>query len=122
MAASMKRRNRIGELIARLLDRRGGAAAPGRLCGQGPSGMNQQPRVRWSDNSASIVGSPRYIQEKLVAQQAGGVRQHEIGRSATQPEPASSSGEIANQESGNMRVLTPRLRSPGSTWADKWQR
>jgi len=122
MAASMKRRNRIGELIARLLDRRGGAAAPGRLCGQGPSGMNQQPRVRWSDNSASIVGSPRYIQEQLVAYQARGLGQQETGRSARQPEPASSSGEIANQEPRNMRALTPSLRSPRSTWADKWQR
>ena len=119
MAASMKRRNRIGELIARLLDRQGGDAAPGRLCGQGPSGMNQQPRVRWSDNSASIVGSPRYIQEQLVAYQARGLGQQETGRSARQPEPALSSGVSANQERRNPRAQTPSLSSSRSTWVDK---
>ena len=67
MAPSMKRRNRIGEFIARLLDRQSGDTAPGRLSGHGPSGMNQQPRVRWSDNSAALVGSPRNIEEKLAA-------------------------------------------------------
>jgi hypothetical protein len=38
MAARMKRRHRIGELVARLLDRRSGGTAPGRPSGQGPSG------------------------------------------------------------------------------------
>ena len=122
MATSMKRRNRIGEFIARLLHRPSGNAAPGRLYGHGPSGMNQQPHVRWSDNSASIVGSPRYMQETLAAYRARGWGQQETGRSARQPEPALSSGEIANQEPRNTRALTSNLRSPRSTWADKWQR
>ena len=122
MAASMKRRNRIGELIARLLERPSGDAAPGRLYGHGLSGMNQQPRVRWSDNSAAVIGSPRNIQEKLAAYQARGWGQQETGRSARQPEPALSSGEIANQEPRNTRVQTPSLRYSKSTWADKWQR
>jgi len=120
MTGSGKWKNRLGGLIARLFDRPSGNAAPGRLDGHGPSGMNQQPRVRWSDNSASLVGSPRYIQEKLVAYQAH--EQVETGRSTGPAEPTSSSGGIANQEVGNTRRLTPSLRSPSSTWADRWQR
>ena len=84
--------------------------------------MNQQPRVRWSDNSAAVVGSPRNIQEKLAAYQARGWGQQETGRSARQPEPALSSGVSANQESRNTRALTPSLSCSRSTWADKWQR
>jgi len=122
MATSMKRWNRIAELIARLLDRQSGAAALGRLSGYGPSGMSQQPRVRWSDNSAAVVGSPRNIQERLAAYQARGWGQQETGRSARQPEPALISGGIANQEPRNTRALTSSLRSSRSTWADKWQR
>jgi hypothetical protein len=122
MATSMKWWNRIGELIARLLDRQSGDTAPGRLYGHGPSGMNQQPRVRWSDNSAAVIGSPRNIQEKLAAYQARGWGQQETGRSARQPEPTLSSGGSANQEPRNTRALAPSLRSSRSTWADKWQR
>jgi hypothetical protein len=122
MAASMKRWHRIGESITRLFDRHSEEGVPGRLCGRGPSGMNQQPRVRSSDNSAAVVGSPQYIQEKLNAYQARGWGQQETDRSARQPEPALSSGVSANQESSNTRALTPSLRSSRSTWADKWQR
>jgi hypothetical protein len=123
MATSMKRRNRIGEFIARLLDRQSGDTAPGRLSGYGPSGMNQQPRVRWSDDGAAIVGSPQNIQEKLAAYQARRWAQQDADRLARQPEPvSSSSGGIANQEPRDTRALTPRLRSPRSMWADKWQR
>ena len=122
MATSMKRRNRIRDLIARLLDRQSGNTAPGRLYGHGPSGMNQQPRVEWSDNSAAVVGSPQNIQEKVAAYQAHGWGQQETGRSARQPEPVSSSGAIANPEPRNTRTLPPSLRSSWSTWADKWQR
>jgi len=129
MAASMKRWNRIGEFMARLRDRQSGDTAPGRLSGYGPTGMNkqpragnQQPRIRWSDNSADIVGSWRNIQEKLAAYQARGWGQQETGRSARRPEPALSSRVSANQEPSNTRALTPSLRSSRSTWADKWQR
>lgn len=122
MAASMKRWHRIGEFITRLFDRQSGKAVADRLYGRGPSGMNQQPRVRWSDNSAAIVGSSRNIQEKLAAYQARGWGQQEAGRLARQPEPALSSGVSAHQESSNTRALTPSLRSSRSTWADKWQR
>jgi hypothetical protein len=123
MAARMKRRHRIGELVARLLNRRSGDTAPGRPSGQGPSGMNQQPRVRWADDSADIVGSPRNTQEKLSAYQARGWGPQETSRSSARtPEPSSSSGGIANQEPSNMLAPTPSLRSPRSTWADKWQR
>ena len=122
MATSMKRSNRIGELIARLLDRQSGDTAPGRLSGHGPSGMNQQPRVRWSDNSGAVVGSPRHIQEKLAAYQARGWGQQETGRSARQPQPALIAAGIANQEPRNTSALTPSLRSSRSTWADNWQR
>ena len=122
MATSLKRWNRIGEFIARLTDRRSGDTAPGRLSGHGPSGMNQQPRVRWSDNSSAVVGSPRNIQEKLAAYQASGWGQQETGRPARQPESALISEGIANQEPRNTGALTPSLRSSRSTWADKWQR
>jgi hypothetical protein len=123
MAARMKRRHRIGELVARLLDRRSGGTVPGLPSGQGPSGMNQQPRVRWADNSADIVGSPRNIQEKLSAYQARGWGPQETSRSsARSPEPALSSEGIANQEPSYGRAPTPSLRSPRSNWADKWQR
>jgi hypothetical protein len=122
MATSMKRRSRVSELIARLLDRQSGDTAPGRLSGHGPSGMNQQPRFRWSDNSASVVGSARHIQEKLAAYQVRGWGQQETGRSAGEFELALRSGEITNQEARNAGALTPSLRSFRSTWADKWQR
>ena len=117
MATSMKRRNRIGDLIARLLRRQAGDT--GRLSGHGPTGMNQQPRVRWSDDGAAIVGSPQNLQEKLIAYEARRWGQQQAAdRSARQPEPTSSSpGGIADQD-----AMTPRLRSPRSTWADKWQR
>jgi hypothetical protein len=125
----MKRWNRIGKFIARLLDRQSRHAAPGRLSGHGPSGMNQQPRVRnqhprisWSDNSAAIVGSPRNIEEKLAAYQARGWGLQQADRSARQHEPALSSGGIANQEPRNTSALAPSLRSPRSTWVDKCQR
>ena len=121
MATSMKRWNRIGEFIARLLDRQSRDTAASRLSGHGPSGMNQQPHVRWSDDSAAVVGSARNIQEKLAAYQARGWGQQETDRSARQSEPAISEG-ITNQESRNTRALTSNLRSPRSTWADKWQR
>jgi len=118
MATSMKRRNRIGDLIARLLHRQSGDTAPGRLSGHGPSGMNQQPRVRWSDDGAAIVGSPQNLQEKFAAYEARRWGQQAADGSVRQPEPTSSSpGGIANQD-----AMTPRLRSPRSTWADKWQR
>jgi hypothetical protein len=122
MAASMKRWHRIGESITRLFDRQSGKAVPDRLYGRGPSGMNQQPRVRWSDNSAAIVGSPRNIQEKLAAYQARGWGQQETGRSARQPEAALSSGVSANQERRNTRAQTPSLSYSRSTWTDKSQR
>ena len=122
MATSMKRRNRLGGLIARLLDRQSGGTAPGRVAGHGPSGMNQQPRFRWSDNSAAVIGSARNIQEKLAAYQARGWGQQETGRSAREFELALRSGGIANQEARNAGAPTPSLRSSRSTWADKWQR
>jgi len=84
--------------------------------------MNQQPRFRWSDNSASVVGSARHIQEKLAAYQVRGWGQQETGRSAGEFELALRSGEITNQEARNAGALTPSLRSFRSTWADKWQR
>ena len=122
MAASMKRWHRIGESITRLFYRQSGKAGPDRLYGQGPSGMNQQPRVRWSDDSAAVLGSPRNIQEKLAAYQARGWGEQETGRSARQPEPALSSGVSANQERRNTRAQKPSLSYSRSTWADKWQR
>jgi hypothetical protein len=122
MAARMKRWRRIAESITRLFDRQSGKAVPDRQCGRGPSGMNQQPRIRWSDNSAAVVGSPRYIQEKLAAYQARRWGQQETGRSARQPEPTLISGVNANQERRNTRARTPSLSSSRSTWADKWQR
>jgi hypothetical protein len=122
MATRMKRRSRVSEIIARLLDRQSGDIAPGRPSGHGPSGMNQQPRFRWSDNSASVVGSARHIQEKLAAYQARGWGQQETGRSAGEFELALRSGETANQEARNTGVPTSRPRSSRSTWADKWQR
>jgi hypothetical protein len=122
MATSIKRWNQVNELIARLLDRKSGDIAPGRLSEHGPSGINQQPRVRWSDNSASVVGSARHIQEKLAAYQARGWGQQETGRSAREFELALGSRGIANQEATNTGALTPSLRSSRSTWADKWQR
>jgi hypothetical protein len=122
MAASRKRWHRIGESITRLFDRQSGEAGPDRRCGRGPSGMNQQPRVRWSDNSAAVLGSLQNIQEKLAAYQARGWGQQETGRSARQPEPALSSGVSANQERSNTRAQTPSLSCSRSTWADKWQR
>jgi len=84
--------------------------------------MNQQPRVRWSDDSAAVLGSPRNIQEKLAAYQARGWGEQETGRSARQSEPALSSGVSANQERSNTRAQTPSLSYSRSTWADKWQR
>jgi hypothetical protein len=123
MAARMKQRHRIGELVARLLGRRSGGTAPSRPSGHGPSGMNQQPGVRWADNSADIVGSPRNIQEKLSAYQARGWGPQETSRSSARPPELSlSSGGIASQEPSNTRAPTPSLRSSRSTWADKWQR
>jgi hypothetical protein len=123
MAARVKRRHRIGELVARLLNRRSGDTDPGRPSGHGPSGMNQKPRVRWADNSADIVGSPRNIQEKLSAYEARGWGPQQTSRSSARlPEPSSSSGGITNQEPSNTHAPTPSLRSPRSTWADKWQR
>jgi hypothetical protein len=122
MAVSMKRWHRIGESITRLFDHHSEEGVPDRLCGRGPSGMNQQPPVRWADNSAAVVGSPQYIQEKLAAYQDRGWGQQEKGRSARQPEPVLSSGVSANQESSNTRARTPSLRSSRSTWVDKWQR
>jgi hypothetical protein len=122
MAARMKRWHRIAESITRLFYRKSGKAVPDRQCGRGPSGMNHQPRIRWSDNSAAVVGSPRYIQEKLAAYQAHRWGQQETGRSARQPEPALSSGVSANQERSNTRAQTSSQSSSRSTWADKWQR
>ena len=122
MATRMQPWNRTGELIARLLDRQSGHTAPGQPSGHGPNGMNQQPRVRWPDNSAAVVGSPRNIQEKLAAYQARGWGQQEIYRPARQPEPELISGEIANQEPRNAPALTASLRSSRATSADKWQR
>ena len=119
MAAGMKRWHRIGESITRLFDRQSGKAVPDRLYGRGPSGMNQQPCVRWSDNNAAIVGSPRYIHDKLAAYRARGWGQQETDRSARQPEPALSSEVSANQERRNPRAQTPRLSSSRSTWVDK---
>jgi len=118
--ASMKRWNPIGEFIARLLDRRRGHTAPGRLSGHSPSGMNQQLRVSWLDNSAAIVGSPRNIEERIAAYQAHGSGQAD--RAARRPEPALSSGVVANQESRNTNAPTSSLRSPRTTWVDKCQR
>lgn len=124
MATGMKRRNRIGEFIARLLDRRRGHTAPAQLSGHGPSGMNhgmnQQLRVRWSDNSAAIVGSPRNIEAKIAAYQAHGCGQAD--RVVRRPEPALSSGVVANQEPRNTNAPTLSLRSPRLTWVDKCQR
>jgi len=122
MAATIKPWNRVGELIARLLDRPSGDAAPGRLSGCAPSGMNQQPRVRWSDNSADVLGSPRNIQKRLAAYQARGWGQQKTGWWAEQREPTVISGGIANQEPRNTGALAPSVRSSGSMWADKWQR
>jgi len=122
MAASTNRRNRIGEFIARLFDRPSTGRAPGQLYGHGPSGMNQQPRIRWSDNSASLIGSARYIQEKLVAYQTRGVGRQSAGRTAGQSEPASSAGGDAKTDPRQTDEPTPGLRSPRSAWADKWQR
>jgi hypothetical protein len=122
MAASTKRWYRTGAFIARLLYRQNGDTAAGRLSGQGPSGMNQHPRGSWSDNDTGVIGSPRDIQEKLAAYQAGGWGQQETGRSAGPPAPALSAGGPANQEPRNTHALTPGLRSSRSTWADKWQR
>ena len=127
MAASLKPRHPIRELVARLLDRPSRDVVPGRASRDGPSGMNQQRRVRWSedsapDNGASIVGSPRYIHDKLVAYQAHGLGQRETGRSGRQCEPSLRSGEIANPEQSDTRVQATSLRSSKSTWADKWRR
>ena len=123
MEARMKRRHRIGELVARLLDRRSGDTAPSRPSGQGPSGMNQQPRVRWADNSADIVGSPQNIQEKMSAYQARGWGPQATSRSSARPSETSLSfGEISDQEASNAHAPTQSLRSSRSTWADKWQR
>ena len=122
MAAPINRWNRVGELIARLLDRQSRDAAPGRLSGLGPRGINQQPRVRWSDNSADVVGSPQNIQKRLAAYQARGWGLQETGRPAWKSEPALHSGEMADQETRNLPALAPSLRSSRSTWADKWQR
>jgi hypothetical protein len=119
MAASMKRWYQIGESITRLFDHQSGKAVPDRLCGRGPSGMNLQAHVRWSDNNAAVVGSPRYIQDKLAAYRARGWGQQETGRPARQPEPVWNSGESANQERTNTRVQTPSLNSSRSTWVDK---
>ena len=80
---------------------------------------NQQPHVSWSDNSANIIGSRRYIQEKLAAYQAWRRGQQATGGSARQPEPGLISRGSANQEPKNTRALTASLRSPESTWADK---
>jgi hypothetical protein len=122
MAASMKRRNRIGEFMARLRDRQSGDTALGRPSGYGPTGMNQQLRVGNQQHNAAVLGSPQNIQEKLAAYQARGWGQQETGRSARQPEPALSSGVSANQERSNTRAQTPSLSCSRSTWADKWQR
>jgi hypothetical protein len=119
MAASMKRWHWIGESITRVFDHHSGKAVPDRLHGRGPSGMNQQPRVGWADNSAAIVGSPRYVQEKLSGYQARGWGQQVTGPSATQPGPALSFGGSANQELRNTRAQTPNLNSLRSTWVDK---
>ena len=122
METSRNQRNWIGNVVSRLLGRQSGDTAPDRPYRHGPSGMNQQPRVRWSDNSPAIIGSARYTQEKLAAYQARGWGQQEPGRSVRQPEPSSSSGGFATQEPRQTRTPTPSLSHPRSTWADKWQR
>ena len=122
MAVPINRWNRVGELMARLLNPKSGDTTPGRLSGYGPSGMNQQPRPRWPDNSADVVGSPRNIQKRLAAYQARGWGLSETGRPARESEPAFISGEMADQETRNSPALAPSLRSSRSMWADKWQR
>ena len=80
MATSMKPWNRIGKVIARLLERQGANPSPDRLSGRSLRGMNRQPIVRWLDDSAAIIGSPRNIQERLAKCQASGWGQQATGR------------------------------------------
>jgi hypothetical protein len=76
----MKPWSRIGKLIGRLIDRQGGNPSPDRVSGSSLGGMNRQPIVRWLDDSAAIIGSPRNVQEKLAKYQTGGWGQQATGR------------------------------------------
>ena len=107
MNSAKRQRHRFDELIARWFGR------------QGESSMTRRPQVRWSDDG--LIGSPRNIQEKLAAYQARGLGRSRTGRSATQPEPASSSMEVADAEP-TIPATMPSLGSSRSLWADKWQR
>ena len=122
MATGMKRWNRIAELVAWLFGRERRDVAPGPPGARGPSGMNHQPCVGWPDDSSEIVGSPRNIQEKLIAYRARGWGQQETRRPARHPEPEVSSGVSADPEPSHPHELGSTLRSSRSTWADKWQR
>lgn len=110
------------ELVVWLLHRQRGGPLPGRRFTRDPDGMNQSPRVRWSDNSPDIIGSAQNIREKLAAYQVYGRGQQATARSERQPEPTLPSAGIADRESRNPRTLTSSMRSPRWTWADKCQR
>ena len=84
--------------------------------------MTQPPRVRWSDDRADLVGSPRNLQKRYAAYQAGGLSQQETGQPATQPDPTLSSGENANQEPSSILAKMSSPRCSRTLWADKWQR
>lgn len=84
--------------------------------------MTQPPHVRWSDDRADLIGSPRNLQKTRAAYQVGGLGQRATDQSASQPEPPSISANNASQGSGNISAKTASPRSPRTLWADKWQR
>jgi len=89
---------------------------------QRESSMTQSPRVRWPDDRADLAGSPRNLQKRLAACQAGSERQQEPSQRTMRPTPTVSSGETANQDGRNIPAETPSPRSSRTLWADEWQR
>ena len=123
MAASMKRWNRIGELVARLRDRQRGEHGPRPTI---PVRSNRDEPVSRTPDGRTIArilsGVRETSRRKIAAYQARGWGRQETARSARPPEGTLRPAAIADQEPRNARALTPSLRSSRSTWADRWQR
>ena len=119
MVPITKRSSQVADLFARLLNRPNGGTAPRRGSGRDSGGRNPQTRTGLSDSSATIIGSPENLQEKIAAYQIRGWGLQSTGQSARKSEPTLMFG---GQEPNNGCPPTLNMRSPRSMWADKWQR
>lgn len=108
------------EIVARGLDRQSRETAPNRLSVRRPE-SGSKPRRGWPGNSPNLVGSARYLQEKLAVYQSGGWTSRTPDRSTRQPESALASRIVGDQEAPKAHTPTSSLRSSSLTCVDKGQ-